>query len=110
LAALAAWLAIGTGACLAQEDVPAGSGDVALFASAWVCGEEPLAGRLRATVLLGMAQAGRPAVEIVERRQAFLDGLHEGTRTARRPSAAACGDVVAAVQARLAALTEGRKP
>jgi hypothetical protein len=81
-----------------------------MFVEASLCGEEPLAERLRATVLLGLAREGQPASAIVAVRQAFLDALRQAGGQGRRPAAGACGDVATRVQSRLDTLGHGRAP
>lgn len=77
--------------------------DIALYAEANACGEEPLADRLRAAVLLAEAGRGRSAQHILETRQAFLDGWRERARRPA-PSTAACRTTIDDAQTRADAL------
>ncbi len=93
-------------AALSPDEESALGRDVALYGDAYACNEEPLADRLRASALLALAGRGRPAQDVLESRQRFLDGLRQRMK-AGRGSAAACEAVIAALRTRLGEL-EGR--
>ncbi len=77
-----------------------------LYGDAYACNEEPLADRLRASALLALAGRGRPAQDVIEARQRFLDGLRQRMK-AGRGNSPACETVINALRARLGDL-EGR--
>lgn len=83
-----------------EEDASVGR-DVALFADGYACGEEPQADRLRASSLLALAGRGRPATDVIEARQRFIDGLRARMK-GPRPAASACNAASDALRARLA--------
>lgn len=88
-------------AALTDEESTALDADVKLYADAYACDEEPLAERLRSTVLLIVAGSGKTAADVVLARQRFLDGLRERARKGGRPTAAGCTQAVAAASTRL---------
>lgn len=98
---VASFLAISAPAIAAENADEAArlKADIALYAETNACGEEPLADRLRAAVLLAEADRGRPAQNILETRQAFLDGWRERARRPA-PSDSACRQTVEQAQAR----------
>jgi hypothetical protein len=73
--------------------------DIALYAETNACGEEPLADRLRAALLLREVDRGRSGDDIRQTRQAFLDAWRERARRPA-PSTAACRTVLEQAQAR----------
>ena len=79
---------------------------MALFSDGYACNEEPLADRLRASSLLALAGRGRPAPDVIEARQRFLEGLRQRMKSGRAGSSA-CDTAVSAIRARLAEL-DGR--
>jgi hypothetical protein len=79
---------------------------VTLYGDAYACNEEPLADRLRASALLALAGRGRPAQDVIEARQRFLDGLRQRMK-AGRSNPPACEAVISALRTRLGEL-EGR--
>ena len=93
---------------LTQDEAGALAGDVRLYADAYACGEEPLAERLRSTVLLIVAGSGKTSADVVDARQRFLDGLRDRSRTGGRPTAAACSKTLSDLQTRLAELERVR--
>lgn len=102
LAAIAALAHAGVaGAALSPEEESALARDVALYADGYACNEEPLADRLRASSLLALAGRGRPAPDVIEARQRFLDGLRQRMKAGRAGSST-CDAAVAAIRARLA--------
>lgn len=82
--------------------------DVKLYAEAYACDEEPLAERLRSTVLLIVAGSGKTATDVVEARQRFLDGLRERSKRGGRPNAPACAKALGELRARLDSLESVR--
>lgn len=102
-AAALSWPA-GGWAALTEDESTTLDADVKLYADAYACDEEPLAERLRSTVLLIVAGSGKTAADVVLARQRFLDGLRERARKGGRPNAAGCTQAVADASARLHAL------
>lgn len=105
LAVALAWAGTATAALSAEEEA-ALARDVALYGDGYACNEEPLADRLRASALLALAGRGRPALDVIEARQRFLDGLRQRMK-AGRTTAAACDAAISAIRTRLGEL-EGR--
>ncbi len=93
---------------LTGDEAGALGADVKLYADAYACDEEPLAERLRSTVLLIIAGSGKTGADVVEARQRFLDGLRDRARTGGRPTAAACSKSLSDLRARLAQLESVR--
>lgn len=109
-AVVAAALSLPAGgwAALTEDESATLDADVKLYAEAYACDEEPLAERLRSTVLLIVAGSGKTAADVVQARQRFLDGLRERARKGARPNAAGCTQAVADARARLHALERVR--
>lgn len=103
VAAALCWPAASS-AALTDDESATLDADVKLYAEAYACDEEPLAERLRSTVLLIVAGSGKTAADVVLARQRFLDGLRERARKGGRPDAAGCTQAVADARARLHAL------
>jgi hypothetical protein len=91
-------------AAITDQESAALDADVKLYADAYACDEEPLAERLRSTVLLIVAGSGKTATDVVMARQRFLDGLRDRARKGGRPTAAGCAQALADARARLQAL------
>lgn len=95
-------------AAFTDEESATLDADVKLYADVYACDEEPLAERLRSTVLLIVAGSGKTAAEVVMARQRFLDGLRDRARKGGRPTAAGCGRALSDARARLQALESVR--
>jgi hypothetical protein len=93
---------------LTQDEAWALAADVRLYADAYACDEEPLAERLRSTVLLIVAGSGKTGADVVDARQRFLDGLRDRARAGGRPTAAGCAKTLSDLRARLAELESVR--
>lgn len=91
-------------AAFTDEEGAALDADVKLYADAYACDEEPLAERLRSTVLLIVAGSGKTAADVVMARQRFLDGLRDRARKGGRPTAAGCAQTLSDARARLQVL------
>jgi hypothetical protein len=89
---------------LTDDESAALDADVRLYADAYACDEEPLAERLRSTVLLIVAGSGKSAADVVMARQRFLDGLRDRIRKGGRPTAAGCTQASSDARARLQVL------
>lgn len=91
-------------AAFTDEESAALDADVKLYADVYACDEEPLAERLRSTVLLIAAGSGKTAAEVVMARQRFLDGLRDRARKGGRPTATGCARALSDARTRLQAL------
>lgn len=96
--------ATGVHADMSEDEIAMLDADVKRYANAYACDEEPLAERLRSTVLLIVAGSGKSRADVVDARQRFLDGLRERSRAGGRSTPAECAEALSALRARLEAL------